>query len=190
MQSISPVPAQAVPIRITASQLKSLGLSGALRAATASARIKTPTKHRVRGRTPKCELRPVWAMRRTADTVTLDLPMPPGVNALTRNVPGVGRAKTSGYLSWRKTAVEFGALQAPARIVGRADVTILLSATRLDSDAPIKPLIDAAKEIGVIADDSPRYVRNIELIRSDEPGLVRLVFTKIGAGAEPEGRAV
>lgn len=41
----------------------------------------------------------------TADPFHIDLPLPPSVNALYRNVPGRGRVKTALYKRWHAVAV-------------------------------------------------------------------------------------
>jgi len=164
---------------ITAADFRALGPSGIL------ARMKQDEVRQrrapvvPRSRSPKCELRPEWADRPVADTVVLDLPMPPGVNNLYFNRPGVGRVKTALYRRWRADAVRLGALQAPARIVGRADVTIHLMAAEGDTDAYAKPLIDAARQIGIIADDGKRYVRHVVSLRADRADAVRIVFVRV-----------
>jgi Holliday junction resolvase RusA-like endonuclease len=114
-----------------------------------------------------------------AETIELELPMPPGVNNLYFNKPGVGRLKTHRYRRWRADAVRLGALQSPGRIVGCADVTIHLMAAKGDTDAYAKPLIDAAKQIGIIADDGKRYVRHLTSLRTDRPDAVWMVFARV-----------
>ncbi|SFG65413.1 hypothetical protein [Methylobacterium gossipiicola] len=167
---------------ITAADFRALGPAGVLARLKREEAARRPAPATRRAHTPKCELRPEWVDRPIAETVVLDLPMPPGVNNLYFNRPGVGRVKAARYRRWRADAVRLGALQAPGRIVGRADITIHLMATEGDTDAYAKPLIDAAKQIGVIADDGKRYVRHVTSLRSDRPDAVRMVFVRVTDG--------
>jgi len=168
----------AVPL-ITAADLRALGPAGVLARLRRDEAARRPALPTPRSRTPKCELRPEWTDRPVAETVEIELPMPPGVNNLYFNKPGVGRLKTHRYRRWRADAVRLGALQFPGRIVGRADVTIHLMAAEGDTDAYAKPLIDAAKQIGIIADDGKRYVRHVTSLRNDRPDAVRIVFARV-----------
>jgi hypothetical protein len=129
---------------------------------------------------PKCEQRPEWLQRQERAQVVLDLPLCPATNNLYANVPGRGRVKTRAYKSWLTQAMLFGQVQRPGRIVGLADLTIHLPAFRGDTDGRVKAAIDAAKAIGVVADDGKRYLRH-EFIRRDEApeGFMRLVFTRV-----------
>jgi len=168
----------AAPV-ITAADYRALGPAGILARLKRGEAARRPALPAPRSRTPKCELRPEWADRPVAETVEINLPMPPGVNNLYFNKPGVGRLKTPRYRRWRADAVRLGDLQRPARIVGRADVTIHLMAAEGDTDAYAKPLIDAAKQIGIIADDGKRYVRHVTSLRTDRPDAVRMVFARV-----------
>jgi crossover junction endodeoxyribonuclease RusA len=87
--------------------------------------------------------------------ITLSLPiLPPSVNALYRNVPGVGRVKTKRYKAWQ---AEAGWALAPhlrghKTITGDVRVNIILK-RRGDIDNKCKALLDLLTTHGVYADD-------------------------------------
>lgn len=128
-------------------------------------------------RAPRPDERPCYANRRPADTVTITLPLPPATNNLFANRSGgMGRIKTRAYRAYCQNAILVGSLQKPCRIVGLADVTIVLPGFRGDTDGRIKALLDAAKQIGVIADDGKAYIRDISILRREVSADVRLTF--------------
>lgn len=142
-------------------------------------------------RIPKCELRPEWLQRREQAEVILDLPLCPATNNLYANRPGIGRVKTRAYRSWIQSAGLYGTMQRPGRLVGLADVVVYLCEFRGDTDGRAKAAIDAARAIGVIADDSERYVRHVEIRRGEAPqGFMRLKFTRVGVDMVREGAEV
>ncbi len=110
------------------------------------------------------EERPQYAQRQPADEVELRLPAPPSTNRLYRNKRGGGRVKTEAYRIWRAMAEQLGNAQRPGRRVGQSDLCLYVPPGRADRSNLIKPLEDAATAIGVIADDSPKYIRNVSLI--------------------------
>jgi crossover junction endodeoxyribonuclease RusA len=127
------------------------------------------------------EDRPCYAQRPVASAVTIEIPMPPSTNSLFANKRG-GRMKTAAYRAWRNNAVLVGSLPRPARIEGLCDVVVHLPPFAGDTDNRVKPCLDAAKEIGVIADDGERFVRNVSIIREPAGTMVRMVFTAIAGG--------
>jgi Holliday junction resolvase RusA-like endonuclease len=122
------------------------------------------------------EDRPCYAQRQPAETVELVLPVPPSTNALYRNKRGGGRVKTEAYRIWRAAAEQLGNAQRPGRRVGQSDLSLYVPPGRADRSNLIKPLEDAAKAIGVIADDSPKYIRNVSIIVDASRSDCLLVF--------------
>lgn len=59
-------------------------------------------------------------------SVYINLPMPVSTNALYRNVPGKGRAKTKRYLSWLNAAGWDIKEQKPRKLHGRYNITLLI----------------------------------------------------------------
>lgn len=127
------------------------------------------------------EERPQFAQRLPADEVELVLPEPPSANRLFRNkAGGAGRVKTDAYRAWRLHAETVGSLQRPGRRDGPSDVSIWLPQTRKDTDNTGKAILDACKAIGVIADDGPRYIRNVFIIRDASRTDCRVCFRPTG----------
>lgn len=89
-------------------------------------------------------------------SISLELPLPPSVNAMFRNVKGVGRVKTREYLDWAGHAGWVLRSQNHGHMPGR--VVILISAERpnagADIDNRIKALFDLLVKHKVIEDDS------------------------------------
>lgn len=125
-----------------------------------TARLKSKRQHLAFS----AEDRPCYAQRRPEEIVELVLTVPPSTNALYRNKRGGGRVKTEAYRIWRAMAEQLGNAQRPGRRVGQSDLCLYVPPGRADRSNLIKPLEDAAKAIGVIADDSPKYIRNVSLI--------------------------
>lgn len=125
------------------------------------------------------EERPCYAQRRIVGSVTIELPMPPSANKLYANRGSQGRIKTTAYRAWRSGAVLMASVKRPGRIAGPCDVTIHLPPFNGDTDNRIKPCLDAAKELGVIADDGKAYIRNVSAIREPAGANVRMVFSML-----------
>ena len=94
----------------------------------------------------------------TADPFHIDLPLPPSVNALYRNVPGRGRVKTALYKRWRAAADGYAWKQKPAggfpRFERDFEIVILVPAKMAgDVDNRAKSSLDALKDWRIISDD-------------------------------------
>lgn len=142
-------------------------------------RAPSPSAKRRSARRLKPEERPVYAQRAILDVVTIEIPVPPSTNRLYANRSGGGRIKTTAFRAWRDNAVLTASLKRPARIDGICDVDIHLPPGRADGDNLVKPCLDAAVQIGVIADDSPKFIRHTKVWREDSETLVRMVFRSI-----------
>ena len=89
--------------------------------------------------------------------VTVTLPFPPSVNALYRNAPGRGRAKTQRYHQWTTQAAWEAKIQRAGKVKGPYALYIVAcrpDARKRDLDNLAKPLSDALKTAGIIEDDS------------------------------------
>jgi len=94
--------------------------------------------------------------------LAFDLPMPPSVNSMFRNVPGKGRAKTKAYRSWVGEAgwmliAQRNRHKAHKRIDGpvRIEVSAYRPASkRRDLDNILKALLDLLTHTQTIKDDS------------------------------------
>jgi crossover junction endodeoxyribonuclease RusA len=88
--------------------------------------------------------------------VTLTLPFPPSVNALTRNVPGVGRVKTARYKAWITEAGWEARRQHAGKVLGPYALTIIAKrpdARRRDLGNLEKAISDLLVSLGIIEDD-------------------------------------
>ena len=94
--------------------------------------------------------------RREVDSVEIDLPMPPSVNALFANKPGKGRIKTKAYKAWLEEAGLILNCQRPGRIAGRYSIHIQVRRLPKMSDLANreKATSDLLVKHGVIEDDS------------------------------------
>lgn len=90
-----------------------------------------------------------------ASPVIIELPAPPSVNSLFKNLKGGGRGKTQGYVDWISQCGWRLKSQRPRCIAGR--VLVLISCERFseraDVDNVIKPTLDLIVKHGVIEDD-------------------------------------
>lgn len=94
----------------------------------------------------------------TADPFHIDLPLPPSVNALYRNVPGRGRVKTAAYKRWGAVAAGYAWRQKPLggfpRFERNFEIVILVPAKmRGDVDNRAKASLDILKDWRIIPDD-------------------------------------
>lgn len=86
----------------------------------------------------------------------------PSVNAMYRNVPKVGRVKSTVYKNWAKNALKEMMVQKARAVECPVALTIELPEDmRGDLDGRLKGTIDLLVEAGVIPDDDRRYVRSI-----------------------------
>lgn len=94
-----------------------------------------------------------------------DLPRPPSVNAMFRNVPGVGRVKTGDYVAWKKEAMREMMVQRVGQEIPKAPVQITVclpdAKGRWDADNYVKAPLDCLKAMGVIEDDNKTIVRRL-----------------------------
>jgi crossover junction endodeoxyribonuclease RusA len=89
--------------------------------------------------------------------ISVDLPYPPSANGLYFNAKSGGRVKTPRYEAWRTEAAWLISLAKKTRTEGPYGLTVLVGRPdkrRRDIDNLIKPISDALKHGGAIADDS------------------------------------
>lgn len=118
------------------------------------------------------------------DTV-LDLPPPPSVNK-TRRVAWAAHAK---YREWITTAdkMMLGARcrsRNPIKLEpmkGAYEATIIISDkhTKIDLDNGIKAVIDYARRVSLVVDDSPKYLRKLTVEWGDAPQGCRLILKAV-----------
>lgn len=111
---------------------------------------------------PKAEPRP--------GTVVLRLDRPFSTNAMYRSFSrggkgGVTTIKSKDYRDWQEHALKLIALQKWTPIEGAFGLQIKLPKnTRIDADNVSKSALDTLRHAGVIQDDSPKYLRRLEVV--------------------------
>jgi Holliday junction resolvase RusA-like endonuclease len=107
------------------------------------------------------------------------IPMPISVNAMYRNVPKVGRVKTTKYKNWCLEAEWELARQKPVRFDARVDISIYLRTPprgTADCSNHAKAVEDLLVRCGVIKDDRHNYVRSTRTSWSDEETEARVIL--------------
>lgn len=124
--------------------------------------------------------------------LTLDLPLPPSVNALYRNAPGRGRVKTGAYNAWLEEAG--WAAVTRWRAAGRPSFTAPLALTielglsgrRRDAGNTLKPIEDLlVKRIPQLPDDRHNDLITIRRGVDVPAGIARVTITSLPG--EPPG---
>jgi Holliday junction resolvase RusA-like endonuclease len=116
----------------------------------------------------------------------IDLPVPPSVNR-TRKVDWVGRAAVKRWMMEADGLVHlFRVLKGNVRMDGQFEATIILSEahTKMDADNAIKSIIDYAKRLELIKDDSPKFMRKITVEWGDAPHGCRLILRPVSMQQE------
>jgi len=120
--------------------------------------------------------------REVNTTVTFRVPLPPSVNALYRNVPGRGRAKSPKYSAWIKSAGWEVISQRPAKLSGLYSVKYSLCRPdnrRRDAENYIKALSDLLVRLQIVEDDS-RAVSTTVAWDGTEVGFAVVTITSQG----------
>jgi Holliday junction resolvase RusA-like endonuclease len=94
--------------------------------------------------------------------VVYQIPPPPSVNAMYRNVPGRGRVKTKRYLTWQRAAMNELIAQRARHFDQPCNVNLSLPDNqRGDIDNRLKPVLDLLVSAGVLTDDNKTHVRGV-----------------------------
>lgn len=92
---------------------------------------------------------------------------PPSVNALFRNVAGVGRVKSTVYKDWATLAMQEMQAQRAGQTTPKPPVAVTISMPdskgRRDLDNSAKAVLDTLVIMGVLASDNDKTVRKITL---------------------------
>lgn len=98
--------------------------------------------------------------------MTLRLSVPPSVNSLYANVPGVGRITSRRYKQWQKEAGWQILIQKPKRILGPYEIAVRVPRNVAgDLDNRCKGLLDLLVKMKVVADD--RWCEALSIRRAD-----------------------
>lgn len=121
---------------------------------------------------------PTEARGRTATELAFDLPMPPSVNSMFKNVPGKGRVRTKKYKAWaheagwmliaqrNRTKRHHNCLTGPIAI----DVAAYKPASKKrDLDNILKAICDLLTNTKTIADDSQIVAINARWVDAGVP---------------------
>lgn len=97
---------------------------------------------------------------------TFLIPLPPSVNAMFRNVPGVGRVKTTDYKRWREVAGWQLKAQKPVKLTG--DVAVKIEVRRPRSTADLDNRAKAVGDLlkGVVIEDD-RQIVDLRMLWAD-----------------------
>jgi Holliday junction resolvase RusA-like endonuclease len=94
-----------------------------------------------------------------ADVVSVQLTMPPSVNACWANVPKKGRVRSTAYRRWSKLATQELQQQQAGRVAGKFCIVITAKRTKRkrDIDNLVKPILDLLA--GVVTEDDAECER-------------------------------
>jgi crossover junction endodeoxyribonuclease RusA len=110
---------------------------------------------------------------------TFDLPLPISTNALFLNKKGKGRIKTQKYRAWIEEAGWEIKRQHVPSFNGPVSLAYELSTkSRMDLPNCEKGVTDLLVAMGIIPDDSPKYVRGVVLNWSSEVEGVRVTVSE------------
>lgn len=119
------------------------------------------------------------------DVTLLELPAPPSVNKMYRNVPGRGRVRSAEYVDWAAMAGWKLRAQHPSTIAGNVIVVIGVEREArmmgADIDNRIKALLDLLVEHGVIEDDK-RVAAVAAAWNPAKSGLARIAIAPVCDG--------
>ena len=108
----------------------------------------------------------------------LTFPYPISVNALYRNVPGVGRVKTERYKTWARAAGNEILTQKREKISGPVEIRITIARKKgnnIDIDNGAKGIIDllaaTAEKGGMSLIDDDRNVQRLTIEWGDETAI-------------------
>jgi hypothetical protein len=113
--------------------------------------------------------------------IELDLPPPPSVNFARR----LNKAALPKLAAWTKqadalTTLAWAGGKRPKQQLDKFEATIVVSENcGLDLDNAPKRIIDYAKRLGLIVDDSRRYMRAVHIVWGDAPEGCRLILRPV-----------
>lgn len=107
--------------------------------------------------------------------IELDLPPPLSVNR-TRKVDWAARRSVAAWVDQAdRLVMSQGKLPNP--LMGRYEATVVLrEGSAKDCDNVVKGILDYARRIGLVADDSPTYLRRLTVEFGNAPEGCRLIL--------------
>ena len=101
---------------------------------------------------------------------------------------GLTTIKTKAYRDWQARAIGLLATQKWQPVTGRYGLQIKLPAgTRTDADNNAKATLDLLRHAGVVVDDSPKYLRRLEIVFGDDD-FTTLTITPLEDGNDLDGQ--
>ena len=113
--------------------------------------------------------------------ITLDLPPPPSVNKTRRlNKAALPLIKKWKEASSKTLMAAWTRGRRPLPITGKFEARLILDdADHHDLDNVVKVVIDYARRLELITDDSPRFMRRVVIEWGDVPWGCRLILTPV-----------
>lgn len=100
--------------------------------------------------------------------------------AFSRGGRGLTTIKTKAYRDWQARAIGLIASQRWRPVAGAYSLEIVLpKGNRIDADNTAKSFLDCLRSVGVVVDDSPKYLRRLE-IRHGDDDYSKLIITPLG----------
>lgn len=108
---------------------------------------------------PNIRLSTPLRFKPASDVVSVQLTMPPSVNACWANVPKKGRVRSTAYRRWSKLAMQELQQQQAGRVAGKFCIVITAKRTKRkrDIDNLVKPILDLLA--GVVTEDDAECER-------------------------------
>jgi hypothetical protein len=111
--------------------------------------------------------------------IELSLPAPLSVNK-TRRINWAAHRKAKAWLRAADalTTAAWAGGRRPNEILNKFEATIILSddLTKTDADNSVKMVLDYARYLGLVRDDSPKYMRRVVIEFGDAPEGCRLIL--------------
>lgn len=107
--------------------------------------------------------------------IVLDLPKPLSTNR-TRKIDWAAKKRINAWVdSADRLVMSQGKLASP--IMGRYEATVILpEGSKIDADNTTKGVLDYARRIGLVTDDSPKYLRKLTVEFGEAPEGCKLVL--------------
>lgn len=123
--------------------------------------------------------------------IVLRVGKPFSTNAMYRSFSrghGLTTIKSKAYRDWQSRTIGLLSTQKWKPVYGRYGLEIVLPFNnRIDADNTAKSFLDCLREVGVVVDDSPKYLRRLE-IRHGPDEFTKLIIKPLGSDADAMDR--